>query len=140
MEVILCATRGGEASIRTQDKAIALAKERHARLVFVFVSDVRFLHTFTAPHMPTFEREMRHLGEFLLVMAKERAEAAGVEADYTVREGIFREALIAAARDNAASVIVLGRPGDASLTTEAFLQDELAPALEEATGAEVIIV
>jgi hypothetical protein len=31
----LCATRGGEASYRTQDAAIALAKERGDELVFL---------------------------------------------------------------------------------------------------------
>ena len=43
MSTILCATRGGEQSYATQDAAIALAKERRARLVYIYVTDVDFL-------------------------------------------------------------------------------------------------
>ena len=50
--VILCATRGGEASHHTQERAIELAKERTAKLVFIFVYDTRFLEQYTAPHVP----------------------------------------------------------------------------------------
>jgi nucleotide-binding universal stress UspA family protein len=140
METILCATRGGEASIRTQQRAIALAKEREARLVFIFVSDVHFLDHFTAPRVPAMEDEMKHLGEFLLLMAKERAEKEGVAADITVREGVFSTALIEAAKDHEATLIVLGRPADEGLTTLEYLENELAPLLREKTGCEVMVV
>lgn len=139
METILCATRGGEASIRTQQQAIALAKEREARLVFIFVADVRFLDQYSAPRVPSMEGEMKHLGEFLLLMAKERAEEEGIEADFTVREGVFSTALIEAAKEYSASTIVLGRPADESITTLEYLENELAPLLHEETGSEVII-
>ena len=140
MSVLLCATRGGEASMRTQQRAIELAKERSARLVFIFVSDVAFLEHYTAPRVPTMEEEMEHLGEFLLLMAKERAEKAGVEADYTVRKGNFQEALIEAAQELSATMIVLGRPADDNVTTLDYLENKLSPALTEATSAEVMVV
>ena len=43
MGKILCATRGGEASYRAQDAAIALAKERGDTLLFLYVVDLHFL-------------------------------------------------------------------------------------------------
>jgi hypothetical protein len=70
MDVLLCATRGGEASIQTQEQAIEIAKERGARIIFIFVSDVRFLDIYSAPRVPAMEDEMQHLGEFLLLMAR----------------------------------------------------------------------
>lgn len=43
MKKILCATRGGEASIRAQDTAIALAKAQNAELWFIYVVDIGFM-------------------------------------------------------------------------------------------------
>jgi hypothetical protein len=42
MGKILCTMRGGEASRRTQDAAIALAQERGDELAFLYVVDVAF--------------------------------------------------------------------------------------------------
>lgn len=139
MDVILCATRGGEASIKTQQRAIEIARERGAKLVFIFVSDARFLNTFTAPHVPAMEDEMEHLGEFLLLMAKERAEKAGVPADFTVRTGVFRAALKEAADEYGASLIILGRPAEKALTTLEYMENELLPAIRDDTGIETVL-
>ena len=43
MKKILCATRGGEASLRTQDAVIAMAQETGATILFLYVVDVEFL-------------------------------------------------------------------------------------------------
>ncbi len=99
MQVILCATRGGEASIRTQERAIALAKERGARLVFVFALDVAFLDKFVAPHVHAVDDEIEHMAEFLLALARDRAEKAGVEASYVVKEGALADVLVKVARE-----------------------------------------
>jgi len=140
MDVILCATRGGEASIQTQQRAIELAKERGAKLIFIFVSDVSFLDSYTAPRVPSMEGEMEHLGEFLLLMAKERAEKAGVEADFIVKKGDFSSALIDAAQEYEASLVILGRPADDSITTLEYLEDKLSQHISEETGAEALVV
>ena len=42
MGPIVCATRGGEASRRTQERAVALARERGDPLIFLFVADTNF--------------------------------------------------------------------------------------------------
>ena len=137
---IVCATRGGEASMRTQERAIEIAKERNAKLVFIFVCDTRFLEQYTAPRVPALEDEIQKMGEFLLLMAKERAEKAGVEADYTVRLGKFRSSLIDAANELDVALVVLGHPADNNLTTLDYLQNKLSPSIKEETGAEVMVV
>ena len=88
MKKILCATRGGEASRRTQDAVIAMAKEAGASVLFLFIVDVEFLRS-TARGVRTdvVARELEHMGEFLLAIAAERATALGVEADICVRHG-----------------------------------------------------
>lgn len=42
MGLVVCATRRGEAGRRTQERAIALAKERRAGLTFICVFDPGF--------------------------------------------------------------------------------------------------
>jgi nucleotide-binding universal stress UspA family protein len=140
MSVVLCATRGGEASIQTQARAIEIAKERGEKLIFIFVADTRFLEHYTAPRVPAMEEEMVKMGEFLLLMAKERAEKAGVEADFTVRTGQFKASLIEAAKEYEASVVVLGRPADNNITTIEYLENQLGPAIREEAGAETLVV
>jgi nucleotide-binding universal stress UspA family protein len=140
MSVVLCATRGGEASIQTQRRAIEIAKERAEKLIFIFVADTRFLEHYTAPRVPAMEEEIVKMGEFLLLMAKERAEKAGVEADFTVRTGQFKASLIDAAKEFEASVVVLGRPADNNITTIEYLENQLGPAIREEAGAETMVV
>ena len=111
MRRILCATRGGEASYRTQDAAIALAKDYGAELVFLYVVDISFLDlTARAIRLDTVSTELEHLGEFLLLMAKERAEKQGVPASSILRHGELRDEIKAAAREETIDGVVLGKP------------------------------
>lgn len=135
---ILCATRGGEASIRTQEHVIEMAKERDAGIIFLYVTDVTFLGN-QMTHAVAVETEMEHMGEFLLLMAKERAEKQGVEAGTIVKGGDFRSALIEAAQEVGASVIVLGRPAEGGVTRLEFLE-ELAADIKAETDIETKIV
>jgi nucleotide-binding universal stress UspA family protein len=138
MTTILCATRGGEASIRTQERAISLAKERQADLVFFYVTDVSFLNLTGAPIVVDVATEIEHMGEFLLLMAKERAEKAGVKADTLVKRGVFREALIEAVREVDAALVVMGTPDEGSLTQRAMLEN-IAEAVKQQTGVDTVI-
>jgi nucleotide-binding universal stress UspA family protein len=140
VDIILCATRGGDESLQTQRRAIELAKEQGARITFIFVVDVRFLEHYAAPYIPAMADEMKRLGEFLLLMAQERAEQAGVEANYTVRRGELKPTLIEAAREYRAALIILGRPAEGNVTTLEYLEQELCPAIEAATGIKTILV
>jgi nucleotide-binding universal stress UspA family protein len=140
MGKILCATRGGEASRRTQDAAIALAKERGDELVFLYVVDIHFLDKTAAPIVVDVENEVTKMGEFLLLMAQERAAAQAVTATAIFRSGKVREELKQAALDERASLILLGRPaGDESVFHLASLQ-AFAAEVETETGIETRIV
>jgi nucleotide-binding universal stress UspA family protein len=141
MEKILCATRGGEASYRTQDAAIALAKERGRELLFLFVVDVAFLDRTALSVRPDVVRaEMEKMGAFLLAMAQERAEKAGVAATFTLRHGELREELKAVAREPEVVLVVLGRPaGEESAFALEALQ-AFAEEIEAETEVPAMIV
>lgn len=141
MGKILCATRGGKASYRTQDAAIALAKERGDELLFLFVVDTHFLDkTERAVRPDVVAGEMSHMGEFLLAIAQKRAAEQGVAADTIWRRGKVREELKKAAHEEGASLVVLGRPaGEASVFKLASLE-AFAAEIEAETGAETRIV
>lgn len=140
MAKILCATRGGESSYRAQDTAISIALEQGAELVFIFVVDTAFLNkTERAFRLDTVTREMDHMGEFLLMMALERAKNRGAKASLLIRHGDFRSELIEVGSDPEITTIVIGAPvGEGSSFSlegvKAFRQD-----IEEATGTEVIL-
>lgn len=140
MTTILYATRGGETSYPNQDFVIALAKQRNANLVLLYVTDVQFLDRFASPILVDVEAEMEGLAEFLLLMAKERAEKAGVKAETIVRRGDFRTALEEAAREHQASLIVLGSPvGETGITRQEYLE-HLVEDLWTDTGIETLLV
>jgi hypothetical protein len=141
MGKILCATRGGEASYRTQDAAIVLAKERGDELLFLFVVDTHFLDRAGRAVRPdVVAEEMSHMGEFLLAMAQERAQEQGVAADYLLRRGEFRNELKAAAYGEGVALVVLGQPAG---TGSAFAPADLeafAAEIESETGVETRII
>ena len=137
---ILCATRGGEASYRTQDAAIAIAKERDDTLLFLYVVDLHFLDKTSGSVVVNVEQEMTKMGEFLLLMAKERAAEQGVVAEAICREGEVREELKNAAREEGVSLVVLGRPADAGSVFELASLEAFAAQIEGETGVETRIV
>jgi nucleotide-binding universal stress UspA family protein len=120
MGPIVCATRGGEASRRTQERAIALARERGASLIFLFVADTNFAQPSNAT----------------------RAEEQGVSADMVVRHGAVRRAIEDFLREVQASTLVLGAPGTGS-EKKTFSRGELprfAQQINANTGVEVVVV
>jgi nucleotide-binding universal stress UspA family protein len=141
MGKILCPTRGGEASYRTQDAAIVLAKEQGKQLVFLYVVDTHFLdRTERAVRPDVVMEEMTRMGEFLLTMAQERAQAHGIQAEVHIRHGELREELRAAVHEEGADTVILGRPvGDESAFRLKGLE-ALAAEIEEETGAETRIL
>jgi nucleotide-binding universal stress UspA family protein len=142
MSRILCATRGGEASYRTQDAAIAMAKQEDAELTFLFVADVSFLDQMAAPLVVDIEASLIKMGCFQLAMAQDRAAEQGVTAEITVRKGKLRAELIAAVKELDIDVIALGRPQEQhreAVFDETALQ-VFATDLEAVTGADVRIL
>lgn len=140
MATILCPTRGGEYSYPNQDRAIAIARERGADLVFLYVSNVRFLGQFASPILVDVETELDEMGEFMLTMAQERAEKAGVQARTVVRRGVFRHALKEVIEEQGATTVVLGSPSGSTAITSADFLEELAHMLKTEARVEVIVV
>jgi nucleotide-binding universal stress UspA family protein len=137
---LLCPTRGGEASYPNQDQAIALAKERDAHLIFLYVSNVHFLDLTAAPKVFDIEAELDEMGDFLLAMAQERAAKAGLEADAIVRRGEFRETLKEVIEEHQVTTVVLGAAGkETGVLTEEYI-DALSEELCHETGTEFIVV
>lgn len=140
MGKILCGTRGGEDSYRTQDAAIALAKARGDALVFLYVVDLHFLDKTAGSGVVDVETEMTKMGEFLLLMAQERAQEQGVEADAVFYKGDVREEIKNAARQEGVSLIVLGRPAGVESVFELAGLRAFAAEIEAETGIETRIV
>ncbi len=139
MGKILCATRGGEASWRTQDEAIKLAKKRGDELIFLYVADMSFLNKIAAPVVVDAEDGVKKLGEFLLAMAQERAREKGLEVQVVIREGKTREEIKAAARELEVDCVVLGVPAEGGVFQEEAMR-AFAREIEEETGVEVVLV
>jgi nucleotide-binding universal stress UspA family protein len=141
MNKILCATRGGEASQKTQDKVIEMAKEAGATILFLYIVDLEFLKVIARGVRPdVVSVELEHMGEFLLALACERAAAEGVPAEGVLRHGPLVEALESAARDEGADAIAFGRPAgeDSSFTLDDL--EALADRIEEDTGIQTHIL
>jgi hypothetical protein len=77
---IVCATRGGADSQRTQQTAIALARESGDALVFLYVADDSFLDRLAAAVVVDVDAELEQMGWFQLALAKDQAAEQGVDA------------------------------------------------------------
>lgn len=141
MNKILCATRGGEASHRTQDAVIAMAKEEGATILFLYVVDVEFLRLTARGVRPDVViTEMERMGEFLLALACERAAAQGVQAEICLRHGPLIEALVSAAREEGADAIAFGRPAGPASSFSLEDLERLTTKMEQDTGIETYIL
>ena len=141
MKKILCATRGGEASQRTQDAVIAMAKEHGASILFLYIVDVEFLKlTARGVRADVVTKELEHMGEFLLALACERAAAQAVEAEPCLRHGPLLEALESAARDEGADAVAFGRPAGADSSFSLTDLEALGARIEEDTGIKSYIL
>lgn len=142
MGPIVCATRGGEAGRRTQERAIALAKERGAELVFLCVSDPSFAQPLGSDLARAVTEEQQWLGRALTGVALARARIQGVEAATVVRSGPVLEGIEAFLCEVDASALVIGEPKiDSALA--AFRPGEVracARQVKEDTGVEVVVV
>ena len=139
MSLVLCATRGGEASIPTQEKAISLAKESGSTLAFLYVADSSFLNKTAAAVVVDVDEELTNMGEFLLTMAVERAAKRGMSAQAVIRTGVIREVLPDVARELGAKWIVLGRPAGESSRFQESEFVKFCEWLQQETKAEVVV-
>ncbi len=140
MSGIICAIRGGTASQSTVTQSIRTAQETGLSLYFVYVVNVDFLMQTAHTRIQTISEELRKLGEFILLTAQTKAEAAGVLAEGVLREGNVAEEIIALSRELAADYVILGRPRRRD-HENVFTHDrlsEFSQHIEQETGAKVI--
>jgi len=142
MGPIVCATRGGEASRRTQERAIALSLERGAALIFLFVADSNFGKPMSKAMTDVLIDELERLGTMLLCIAQARAREQGITAEMAVRQGPVRPTIEGFLREVSASALVIGAPQIGS-ETHAFAPGEMPQFVRDiyaTTGIEVIVV
>jgi nucleotide-binding universal stress UspA family protein len=139
MTLVLCATRGGEASIPTQEKAISLAKEGGHELAFLYIADSSFLNKTAAAVVVDVDEELVNMGEFLLTMAVERAAERNVTAQPVIRSGVIRAVLPEVAREFGATTIVLGRPAGESSRFQESEFEKFREWIEAETDAQVVV-
>jgi nucleotide-binding universal stress UspA family protein len=137
---ILCPTRGGESSYPNQDRAIALANEQGAELLFLHVTDVDFLNHVASAVLVDVEHELEELGTFLLAMAQDRALAAGINAEIVVRHGNFRQAVRQVIEEYGATTLILGTPTGDTGTLMPPVRTDFIDWIVAETGVEVICV
>ena len=118
----------------------ALAKERGDSLLFLYVVNLHFLDKTAAPIVVDVEDEVTDMGEFLLLMAKERANEQGVEANTLSRKGEIREEILKVAVESSVTLVVLGKPAGKESTFRLASLKTFAVQIEEETGIEAIIV
>jgi nucleotide-binding universal stress UspA family protein len=146
---IVCATRGGEASRRAQERAIALAREQGAPLIFLFVADTTPISMKMKPSKDLADLladELEQLGGSLLCIAQARAHEHGVEADMAVRRGAVRPALESFLREVDAGTLVIGAPERSERNAEhppvfdPAGMDHFAAQIRADLGVEVVVV
>lgn len=141
MTFILYPTRGGDSTYRNQEQAQALAQDRGAGLLLLFVSNVHFLDHVAGPvKVDLIARDLEEMGEFLLALAQEHAEESGLTVESVVRQGEFQQSLKEVIKEYAVTAAVLGRPAhDAAHTTIEFIST-LARSLPVELGVESYVV
>jgi nucleotide-binding universal stress UspA family protein len=142
MGILVCAIRGGEASRRTQGKAINLAKERGHNITFLYVADQNLIEKSDLRIKNELKEEINFIGRLLLRVARSEAKQKGVEADFVIGEGTIREAIENCIREKKADLLVLGSPKEEHnqkyFKTEQI--EKFAELITESTGVKVEIV
>ena len=143
MSGIVCAIRGGPASRITINKALGLAKETSLPLYFLYVVNLDFLSHTASSRVQTITKEMRQMGDFILLIAKERAHAQEITAQGVVRQGTIGEEIIGLCQEIDADYVVLGQPQGQEENEDVFTQARIldfSRRIETDSGARVVLV
>lgn len=142
MSGIICAIRGGLASRNTIDKGVELASERELPLYFLYVLNLDFLAHTASSRVRTITNEMEQMGNFILLIAQEKALEMGVVAEGVIRKGKIGEEIVDMCREISAEYVVLGKPvgqeEEDIFTHERII--EFGRWIEDKSGARVILV
>lgn len=142
MPGIVCAVRGGPDSLHTIKSAVQFASEASLPLYFVYVINLDFLSHTASSRTRTITQEMRQMGDFILLIAEEKALDLGVEAQGTVRQGNVGEEIIALCKDVGAEYVFMGQPKGLE-EKDVFTQERilhLSQRIESESGAKVRFV
>lgn len=142
MGPIVCATRGGEAGRRTQEWAIAVAKEQGAELIFLCVFDPSFAGNSNEALAAAVVKEQQWLGRALLGIALTRAQGEGVAAGAEVRSGPVLDTIESFLLQVDAAALIIGEPKVRSALA-AFRPGrvhQFAERIRQNTGVDVIVV
>jgi nucleotide-binding universal stress UspA family protein len=137
MSGIICAIRGGPGSQPTINRAIDLAKETELTIHFLYVVNLDFMAHTTSSRTHSVYHEMDRMGEFILLVAQDKAEGHGVNSEGVVKHGTVREEIIKLAKEVNATYVVLGRPkekDDVDYFTHDLI-DSFKEEIESETGA-----
>jgi nucleotide-binding universal stress UspA family protein len=142
MGLIVCATRGGEAGRRTQERAIALAQERRAGLIFLCVFDPGFAGPLNSSLSAAVLAEQQWLGRALVSVAQARAREQGVEAGAVVVSGVVLDKIEEFVCESGATTLVIGEAKtDSALSTfRPGAVQSCATHVEQNTSVEVVVV
>ena len=142
MGPIVCATRGGEAGRRTQERAMDLAQERGVPLVFLCVFDPDFAGPLNQALHDAVAHEQQWLSRALMSVAQARARERGLEAQVEILSGAVLDVIEEYLCESGASSLVIGEPKiDSPLS--AFRVDRVhscAEHVKQNTGVEVVVV
>ena len=139
MPGIICAIRGGPTSRPTIEKAIQVALETKLPLYFLYIVDFLF-HT-SSSRTNLISKEMREMGEFILLTAQSQAERAGVLAEGVIRNGQVVDEIIQLCKEIEANFVILGQPRG-NQDEDVFTQDRLTSFgqhIEREIGVKVIL-
>ena len=137
---IICAIRGGPSSQSTITHAIEIAKQINQPLYFVYIVNLDFLAQNERYPKHFVDVELEQMGEFILLLAKEKAAKNEVAAHCMIRHGNVLVELATACRENNCDTIILGRPeGHSSLFSHDTL-GHIQQTLEADTGATIVWV
>lgn len=142
MSGVVCAIRGGPSSEATIQRAIRLAKDEAMPLHLLYVVNLDFLTHTESSRTRLVSDEMEQMGDFILLSAQSKAEAQGVDAQGTVRQGNVGEQIVELAREVKADYVVMGRPegqGQENVFTGERIQ-AFSSQIEEESGARVVLV
>lgn len=140
MGLIVCATRGGEGSRVAQLIAIETARKAEHRLIFLYVVDQEHIAGQDNVLQAAVRAEFHWLGQVLLHIARQRAEAAGLSARIAIRDGIVSDEIEKFLKEQDASLLVLGAPRDTSPVFGDDAIEQFASRIERETGVPVSVV
>ncbi len=111
---IICATKGSKESQIAEDKAIEIAKENNADLIFLHIIDIELLEKggdVSEGDIEDLESGMKHVGEVILEAAIDKATEKGIAREKISKEeatGKFMEIMKAQVEKHNADLVIVG--------------------------------